>query len=80
MPQSTTDKLLDYKDKIADAKTNKAKAEGKLEELMSRLKEEFNIESLVGAKRKLIKLEEEATTLKKEVDDGMAKLEEAYDL
>jgi len=80
MAESVTDKLLDLKDKIDKAKEGKAKAEGKMEELMARLKKDFDITSLVGAKRKLEKLEKEAADIKKELDDGLADLEKEYDL
>lgn len=75
-----TDKLIDLKEKIDEAKNNKAKAEGKQEELMSQLKKEFGITTLTQAERKLIKLEEEALALEKELGKGMEELEKEYTL
>lgn len=78
--KSITDKLLDIKEKIEEAKNSKAKAEGKLEEHMSRLKKEFGVTSIAQAENKLVKLEKEEAALEKELNEGMEELEKEYAL
>lgn len=72
-------RLLDLKEKIENSKAEKNKIEGRLQELMSRLKREFKINTIAEARRLLTKLEKEKEKLEQEVKEGIQKLEEKYE-
>jgi hypothetical protein len=76
---SITEKLLSMKEQINTAKTNKAKEEGKLEELDKRLVDEFEVTGIDEAKKLLAKMEKEMETKQTQLDKGLQKLEDDYE-
>ncbi len=74
---SDIDKLLKIKEKIADAKEGKARAEGKLEELMKGLKKDFGVTSIEEAKKLLTKLTKDADKLKENLEALLVALKKA---
>ena len=58
------------KKQIAEAKEEKAKAEGALEPLMEQLKADFGCETTEDAKAKLKKMEAEMDVLEEEIEEG----------
>lgn len=71
-------RLLALKQKIQDATTARDRAEGRLQELMSRLKKEHKLTDLDAANDALDKLTEEADTLEAQLAKGIAELEKKY--
>lgn len=57
--------------KVVHAQQEVAKAEGQLEQLMSRLKAEFGCLTLRGARRKLLAMDEKEARLEKELKEAM---------
>ena len=76
---STTDKLLDLKQQIEDAKTSKAQAEGRLQQLKKELLEKFGCKTVKAAQTKLVKMEKQIKDLTESLKIGMAELDEQYD-
>ena len=77
---STTEKLLELKQDIDNAKTEIAKLEGKKEALMTELKDQWKCTTIKQAEKKLKGLEKEAGELGKQIEKGVTKLEEKYEL
>ena len=57
--------LIDLKDEIERAKEDKAKDEGRLSSLMERLSEEYGLNSLDEAEKKIDEIEKEVSVLDK---------------
>ncbi len=74
-----TEKLLKMKEKVEKAKISKAQAKGRLEQLMSGLAEKHGCKTLKSAETKLKKLDATIAKAKKELEEGIEELEEAYD-
>jgi len=72
--------LVSIKKKIEAAKVEKSRAEGALEELETRLKTEFKLNSFEDAEAHLEHLDNEITALEKDIQKGMADLRDRYDL
>ena len=70
--------LIDLKNEIDRAKEDKAKDEGRMSSLMERLKEEYGLNSLDEAEKKIAEIEKEVSTLDREYDTGLKKLREKY--
>ena len=70
--------LIDLKDEIERAKEDKAKDEGRLSSLMERLSEEYGLNSLDEAEKKIAEIEKEVSVLDKEYDTGLKDLREKY--
>jgi len=68
------DDLNQIKKKIEEAKREKAKYEGRLDELMKRLKEEFGIKSVQQARKKLTILEKKVDSLEEEIESRLQEL------
>ena len=77
---STTEKLLDLKQDIDNAKTEIAKLEGKKEALMKELKDQWKCTTVKQAEKKLAALEKEAGELGNQIEKGVTELEEKYEL
>ncbi len=71
--------LQEMKQKVDDAKTNKAKYEGQLESISARLKDEYGLDSIADAEKKAEELEASITAKEKELAGGIEKLEADYD-
>lgn len=72
-------KLQSLERQINEAKTTVANLEGREEELLKRLKEEFKVKSLPEAVKLLSKLEEEIATKEKTIKDKFAELQAQYE-
>lgn len=77
---STTEKLLELKQDIDNAKTEIAKLEGKKEALMKELKDQWKCTTIKQAEKKLADLEKEAGKLGEQIEKGVTELEEKYEL
>jgi len=77
---STTEKLLELKQDIDNAKTEIAKLEGKKEAVTQELKDQWKCTTTKQAEKKLKGLETEAEDLNTQIGGGVIKLEEKYEL
>ena len=77
---STTEKLLDLKQDIDNAKTEIAKLEGKKEAVMKELKDQWKCTTIKQAEKKLQGFEKEAGELGEQIEKGVTELEEKYEL
>jgi phage shock protein A len=73
--QTDAEKLLALKGKIERIKTQRAQAEGRLEELMGQLKRDHSCGSLEEAREKLEGMEGQAEKLAEEIRRGVEELE-----
>lgn len=74
------DELLEIKEKIETAKTSKSKLEGKKENLMQRLKDDYGCETLEKAEKKKKKLQTEVDELEEEIEMKSLDFKEKYEL
>lgn len=70
--------LQQMKEKIDEAKTQKAKYEGELDSIKRRLKSEFSLDSVEDAEKKVEELESEIAEQKKTFDSKMDALQNDY--
>ena len=70
--------LLDLKQKIEDAKIEKAQAEGKLSELMEQLNNEFNCKTIESAEEKLEEYESIIEEKQEELNEKIEELKTGY--
>lgn len=77
---SIEQRLLNLKEKIETAKSEKSRAEGALAQLMARLKEEFSVNTEEEGEALLQKLQEQAKDLAEKVDAQVDKMEDTYGL
>lgn len=70
--------LLNLKEKIENAKTEKATVNGKLQSITERLEGEHGCTTVVQAKELVKKLQTEKEQLEDKLETGMKKLREAY--
>jgi len=73
---SVAERLLSLKEEMETARTKKAQYEGRLQELMTRLKEEFDCTTVKQARKVLKELTEQGEDLRSELEDGLEALEE----
>ena len=78
MTESIADTLLKYKTDIDKAKTDKARTEGSLIELMKSLKKDFGVSSLSDAETLLKEKQQKIKKMEDELNTGVAKLKEKY--
>ena len=71
--------LKQLESEIADCKSEKAKAEGSIETLMKRLKDEEGIDTLEEADEILKKLNKEIETLNAQIESKIKELKEVYE-
>ena len=76
---SDTEKLFELKERIEEAKTDKSKLEGRLEELMKRLDTDFGCKTVPAAEKKLKVFKKEITDMQSELDMGIDELKEIYE-
>ncbi len=72
-------KLMKMKEQIEEAKVEKNREEGKLEELLKQLKKEFKCKNLNEAKKILVGMEREIDKEEDALEKGINKLEESYE-
>lgn len=70
--------LTRLKKAIEEAKSDKSKIEGRLEELLKSLKEQFGFNSIEEAQEGIEKLQEELTELEKEIQDKFAAIKKEF--
>ena len=75
---TSIEKLMKLKKEIDQAKLDKASLEGVYNENLQRLKSEFEVKDLVGAKKKLSAIEKELDELDSKIDELVQNLEENY--
>ena len=74
------DGLLDLKKKIEDAKSTVAEYKGQLKSLMEQLKSDYGCSTLEQAEKKLKSLKGQIEDLNAEIEEGIEKLQEKYNL
>lgn len=72
-------KLLEIKEDIENAKKESSVLEGRKEELLKTLSEEFEVKDLGDAEKLLEKLEKEIEEGEKEIEEGFNKLLKKYE-
>lgn len=72
--------LMKLKDEIEEARTNLAQEQGKIESAEERLKTDFNLNNVEDAEKYIKKLENQMENKQDELDEGVKKLQEAFDL
>jgi peptidoglycan hydrolase CwlO-like protein len=72
--------LLALKDQVTDAKSNVASMKGKLEYLMSQLKETHSCNTIEEAESKIKKYDARIKKLDEQIQKATQELEEKYDL
>jgi len=77
---SNTEKLLQLKQDIDEAKLKAAGLEGQLKGHMKDLKDNWKCTTIAQAEKKVKDLEKEVLELSDKVDKGMAELEERYEI
>ena len=75
---TSIEKLMKLKKEIDQAKLDKASLEGAYNENLQRLKSEFEVKDLAGAKKKLLAIEKELDELDSKIDELVQNLEENY--
>ena len=73
-----TDELDKLQKEIDAAKKNAATFEGRLQESMKRLKDDFGLDSIEKAEEEAAKLKEEITSLETDVQTRLKTLRETY--
>lgn len=76
---ATARQLLDMKEQIEKAKTNKAQTEGRIQVLMERLDKEHGCETIAEAERAVDKLDKELIKMERQLTVAATELEGAYD-
>jgi len=79
MNNRTIQKLMEFKERIEINRSMREKAEGRREQLIKQLKEDFNCSSTIAAERKIRKYEEQVNKIQAQIDSGLKDLEENYD-
>lgn len=77
--KSISEKLLDMKEKIQKAKTEKAELGGQIKEKKAQLEKEFGCKTIPQAEKKMKKLQEEIAKMEQELEKGVEKLEADHD-
>ena len=78
--EATLRKVEKYKKEIANAKQEKAEAEGAVKTNTERLKSEFSVKTLNEAKRKREDLLKRRDSINEKITETMEVLEETYEL
>lgn len=75
----TPEKFQQIKDQIEKAQTEKIKAEARLESLLTRLKTEFECDSIAAAEDLVTSLKEQSESLMKKIKAREKQIEEALE-
>lgn len=79
MDEKIINDLKRLKEEIDLAKEDKAKAEGRLQNLMERLETEFSLSSVKEANAEMERLNKEVKKLEEEVNEKYTKLKDTYE-
>lgn len=71
--------LTEIKEQIDNAQTEKSKLEGKYEQLMTQLKEKFEVTTIEKAGKLLLKMKTELTNMGGRLKSGMDQFKEDYE-
>lgn len=74
-----TERLLQIKDWIDEAKTKQAELKGKLSGIREQMRTGFEVKDLPAAEKKLEGMANDLDKMEAQFDEGMTKLENAYD-
>jgi predicted nucleic acid-binding Zn-ribbon protein len=80
MSRTNERKLLDLKQDIDKAKTNVSQLEGQKAQLLQTLKNDWKCNTVEEAEVKLKEMEKECEDLNTQIDEGVAKLQQDYEL
>jgi hypothetical protein len=72
-------RFKEIKEKVADLRQQRDKAEGAMDTIKKRLKNEFNCSSIDAAMEKKEELEKDIEASTKRLDSVLLKIEKAYD-
>jgi hypothetical protein len=78
MPTITEDKFKKLKQEVEDAKNAAERSQGALEQLLKRLKEEFDCPTAKEAKAKLAQLQKAEDLAQRAYDDALADYEKKW--
>lgn len=70
--------LLQLKKKVENARDEKSRAEGALQQLQARLKDEFGVKNEEEAEKLLDKMKGELEKVRKDLDKVVTELEDTY--
>ena len=73
---TSIEKLMKLKKEIDQAKLDKASLEGAYNENLQRLKSEFEVKDLAGAKKKLLDIEKKLDELDSKIDELDSEIDE----
>jgi len=76
--KATAKRLLEMKEQVNTAKEDKAEATGALNSILKQLKDEFGVNTLEAAQKKLKALLAKEEKMKQELEDIVAELESEY--
>jgi hypothetical protein len=76
----TETQLLELKKKVDAAKTTVSELEGEQKALMKQLKEDWQCVTIEQAEKKVKTMNEEIETLSTQIKEGIAELEETYQI
>jgi len=74
-----TERLLDIKSQIEDAKSQQASINGELKQLKAQMKEKFNVGDLDAANKLLSKMSKGIEKMESKLEEATDELEEKYD-
>lgn len=74
----STERLLEIKEQISDAKTQQSEVKGQISGVESQAQSKFKVSGLPAAEGKLKKMGEDLDAMEMKFTDGMEKLEESY--
>ena len=74
----STERLLEIKSQIADAKTQQSEVKGQITGVEDQMQSKFQTNNLSTAEKKLKKMGEDLDAMETESTEGMEKLEESY--
>lgn len=72
----TANRIAEIKEEMEQHVEKRAIAKSKIEDILSKLKKDYNIENIEDAKKLIIKLENERSKLKEKADDIESTIEE----
>jgi flagellar biosynthesis chaperone FliJ len=80
MVDKTAQELERMKKKVDEAKTKVSNLEGKRDSLLEQLKNDFGLDTVEQAEKKLKELEQQKEELEQQVEEKLQEIKENYDL
>jgi len=80
MSNKIAKQILDFQDKIAKAKSERDKAQGRLDSLQQQLKDEYNCPTVAVAEKKIRKLEKEISAQEEKLEQGLNDFQEKWSM